>query len=94
VFDCLLLHASLSVFAVGFVFTTEQVKIQGDSGGRMYNLGGGSVGRCEGKNSYEHVSSAEFLPRWSCLNLKYKSFVNGKRNYLLSLVFNLNLMFK
>jgi hypothetical protein len=40
VYHSLLLLASLSVSAVGFVFTIEQVKIQGDSGGQIYNLRG------------------------------------------------------
>lgn len=38
--DSLLLLASLSVSAVGFVFTIEQVKIQGDSEGHINNLRG------------------------------------------------------
>ena len=53
--DCLLLLASLSVSAVGFVFTTEQVKIQCDSGGQVYNLGGDSVGHCERKKVYMNM---------------------------------------
>jgi hypothetical protein len=31
---------------------------------------GGSVGRCEKKGLYEHVSNSEWVPRQSCLNLQ------------------------
>ena len=66
--DCLLLLTSLSVSAVGFVFTVEQVKIQCDSGGQVYNLGDYSIGHCEGKISYEHVSS--FVKKQPSSNFK------------------------
>jgi hypothetical protein len=37
--------------------------IQGDSGGKIQVLGGDSIGHCEKKSSYEHVSNCEWLPR-------------------------------
>jgi hypothetical protein len=40
--------------------------IQGDSGGKVSILGGDSVGHCERKRSFEHVSNCEWLLRHSC----------------------------
>jgi len=39
---------------------------QGETGGKVYNFEGESMGHCENKSSYEHVSNYEWLPRYSC----------------------------
>jgi hypothetical protein len=44
--------------------------MQGDSGGKVSILGGESIGPCEEKSSYEHVSNSKSLPRRSCLRLQ------------------------
>ena len=46
------------------------MSIQGDPGGKVIILGSGSMGHCEEKSSYRHVSSSEYLPTYSCLNLQ------------------------
>jgi hypothetical protein len=44
--------------------------IQGDIGGKVNILGDDTIGHCEKKSSYEHVSNSEWLRRYSCLNLQ------------------------
>jgi hypothetical protein len=51
----------------GNIFTGSKVK--GDSEGMVNILGGDSIRHFEEKTSYEHVSSSEWLPRYSCWNL-------------------------
>jgi hypothetical protein len=51
--------------------------MQGDS--RKFNmLGGDSIGHCEKKVSYEHVSNSEWLPRYSSLNKKQSHYRPGQ----------------
>ena len=52
-----------------------------DSGGKVYILGGDTISR-EKKNSYEHASNSEQLPRQRCLNLKYKVIVIKREKLL------------
>jgi hypothetical protein len=44
--------------------------LQGDSGAKVNTFIGDSIGHCDKKSSYEHVSNSEWLLRGSCLNLK------------------------
>jgi hypothetical protein len=48
---------------------TLLVSVQGDSRGKINILGGNIIGCCENRSSYEHVSSSEGLPRWTCSSL-------------------------
>jgi len=41
-----------------------------DSGGKVNSFGGDSIGHCEKKSSYDHVSNSERLPAQNCLNLQ------------------------
>jgi hypothetical protein len=50
----------------------EKLNIQGDSEGTVSILRGDSIGHCEKKSSYEHVSNSEWLPTYSCLILLTK----------------------
>lgn len=43
---------------------------QYDSRGEVNIFEGNSIGHCENKSSYEHVSDSEWLPRESFLNLQ------------------------
>jgi hypothetical protein len=44
-------------------FHTIRISIQDDSKGKVNILGGDSIGHCEKKSSYGHVSNSEWLPR-------------------------------
>jgi len=70
------------------------INIEGDSGGKVSVLGGGSIGHCV-KRKYVWtcvcvcvcvcgcvcvcVSYSKWLPRWSCLNLQVQSIVNDSK---------------
>jgi hypothetical protein len=41
--------------------------IQGDPGRKDNIMGGDSIGHCENRSSYEHVSNSEWFPTESCL---------------------------
>jgi hypothetical protein len=50
-----------NLLAHNYLITTYR-----DSGEKLYNFGGDSVGHCEEKTSYEHVSNSEWLQRKGC----------------------------
>jgi hypothetical protein len=43
--------------------------MQDDSGGNVSVFGVDSIGHCEKRNSYKHMSNSEWLPRYRYLNL-------------------------
>ena len=49
--------------------------IQGVSGGIVNILGGGIVGYSELICSYKHVSSFQWVWRYSCLNVTHKNLI-------------------
>jgi len=48
----------------------------------------------EEKTSYEHASDSEWLPRYSCLNLKIQTHLNDNKEREIIFYLNFNLMFK
>ena len=49
-----------------------------DSGGKVHIFGIGHFDR-EKETSYEHVSDSEWLPKYSCLNLKIQKHLNDNK---------------
>jgi hypothetical protein len=50
-------------YTVCFSLLIYKIVIQGDSGGKADILEGESIGHCEKKIIYEHLSNSELLPR-------------------------------
>jgi len=72
----------------------ETCSIQGDSKGNVNILGGDSVGQCEKKISYMHVSNSERTERELFESANKKNILNGNREMEITVNFNFNIMFK
>jgi hypothetical protein len=57
----------------------RQIK-QCDSGRNVSALGGGSIGHCEKKNSYEHVHNSELYRDRTVYIYKYKNIMNANKD--------------
>jgi hypothetical protein len=55
--------ADVNTRALQWFFTCVYIALQGDSGRKVNILGGDSIGHCEKKSLYGHVSISERLPR-------------------------------